>query len=76
MSKRFKPPFHIEVDFYDAKGKPLEWADWWGPCPDAAEVLYVVTDIEDRTISTHNTRERAQAAIDRLNASAAFKSTG
>ena len=65
--KHFKSPFRIEVDFYDAKGELLEWADWWGDCPEATEVRYVVTDIQEQTISTHNSREKAQAAIDRLN---------
>lgn len=64
MAKRFTPPFCIEVEFFDKHGKPLEWHECWGDCPDAEKVVYVVEDIYGQTISTHNTREKAQAALE------------
>lgn len=66
--KQFRAPFHLDVDFYDAKGELLEWADHWGDCPAATELRFTVVDIEDRTLSTHNTREKAERAVLAANA--------
>ena len=61
----FDPPFKIDVDFYTANGKRLEWHECWGDCPEAAKVVYRVVDAMYRPLSTHNSREAAEAALAR-----------
>jgi hypothetical protein len=63
---KFYPPFDIDADYYDANGKELEWAHWWGECKDAARVEWYVEDTRGKRISTHRTREKAEAALERL----------